>query len=202
MRFSIIMPSFLGSYKNAASNRPAKLERAIQSVLGQTFTDYELIIIADGCELTVEIAAPYFYEHLPKIRILEIPKQKTWAGAVRNAGISKAQGDIITYLDIDDRLGENHLQIINDNFGDCDWVYYNDINGKTLKENDTRLEPGFCGTSTFSHKRSLNAYWVSDNYLHDLVMIRTLLEFKNYRKIPTPEYFVMHLPHPNTPYDV
>jgi glycosyltransferase involved in cell wall biosynthesis len=195
MRFSIIMPAHLGFYKGCATNREAKFDRAIQSVLGQTFQDFELIIISDGCAKTVELAKPYFFEYLPKIRILEIPKQPIWSGAVRNAGISKAHGEIITYLDSDDLLGANHLQIINDNFGDADWVFYDDINGKTLIPNKTKLEPGFCGTSTVSHKRSLGVLWNNNSYAHDMVLIRELANAsKKYKKIITPEYYTCHIP--------
>jgi glycosyltransferase involved in cell wall biosynthesis len=197
MRFSVIMPSYLGHYRNAANNREVKIERAIESVLGQRFTDWELIIIADGCDRTVEIAAPYFYENLPKIRLLEIEKQKLWSGTVRNSGISKAEGEIITYLDIDDKIGENHLQIINDNFGDADWVFYNDYYWdrkiKGFTEHESRIVPGECGTSNISHRRSINAWWKSNTYMHDFVMINTLIPFKMV-KIPAPEYYVCHLP--------
>jgi len=117
------MPSTLSNYHGAASNREEKIVRAIESVLKQTFQDFELIVVSDGCDKTIEIVEPYFYEYMPKIRLLKIPKQPTWSGKVRNAGISRAEGEIITFIDSDDYVGENHLQIINDNFGEMDWVY-------------------------------------------------------------------------------
>lgn len=201
MRFSIICPSYLGNYKGAAANRDKKIVRMIESVMAQTFQDFELIIIADGCKKTVEICEPYFYEYLPKIRILEIPKQKTWSGLVRNAGIAKAQGEIITYIDIDDYFGANHLQIINDNFGDYDWVYanhymWNPKQGKFLEYNTNIEVKGMCGTSSISHKRSMNAYWVNNGYEHDFVFINTLKKISNnYGRIPCTEYMVCHAPH-------
>jgi glycosyltransferase involved in cell wall biosynthesis len=96
-----------------------------------------LVIVSDGCKKTLEIVKPYFYEYLPKIRLIEIPKQKNWSGKVRNAGIFKAEGEIICYLDVDDVLGENHLQIINDNIKNYDWVFFNDLiwDGKEFVEN-------------------------------------------------------------------
>ena len=44
---SVIMPSYLGAYKNAAKDRDRKIVRAINSVVRQTYKDWELIIIAD-----------------------------------------------------------------------------------------------------------------------------------------------------------
>lgn len=200
MKFSIICPSFLGHYNNAASNREEKIIRMIKSVLGQTFQDFELIIVADGCAKTVEIVKPYLYEYLPKIRILEIHKQKIWSGSVRNAGISKALGKIITYIDVDDYWGENHLQIINDNFGDADWVWADHLThqrgSKDIVPYKTDINfHGKCGTSSVSHRRSLEAYWVSNNYSHDMIFINTLkATSSNYKQIPQTEYIVCHAP--------
>lgn len=195
------MPSTLSNYHNAASNREEKIIRAIESVLKQTFQDFELIIVSDGCDKTVEIVKPYFYEHMPKIRLLQIPKQKIWSGKVRNAGISKAEGEIITYIDNDDFLGENHLQIIHDNFADFDWVYanhfmYSPKHGKFTEYHTNVDVRGMCGTSSISHKRSLEAYWVNNGYEHDKVFIDTLKKLsKNYGRIPCTEYMVAHAPH-------
>ena len=52
---SIIMPSYLGAYKKAAKDRDRKIVRAINSVVKQTYKDWELIVIADGCNKTVDI---------------------------------------------------------------------------------------------------------------------------------------------------
>jgi glycosyltransferase involved in cell wall biosynthesis len=200
MRFSIIVPSYLGNYANAAKNREQKIVRMIESVMCQTFQDFELIIVADGCERTMEIVKPYFYEYLPKIRLFKVDKQKVWSGKVRNAGILNAKGDIITYVDLDDKLLPNHLQIINDNFGDADWVYYDHL---TWSKSEQSFVPyrtnidvmGMCGTSSISHKRSLNAMWLSNSYLHDKVFIDTLKGIsKNYKRIPQTEYCVCHVP--------
>jgi glycosyltransferase involved in cell wall biosynthesis len=196
MKFSIILPSYLGAYKNAASNRDTKLIRAINSVLGQKFTDWELIVVSDGCDKTMELVEPFVWEYLPKIRLIRIDKQPLWSGSVRNAGIFKAEGELIVYLDSDDQLGSNHLQVINDNFGDADWVFFNDLvwNGKEFSENHCNIEvKGQCGTSNFAHKRSMNAYWNDSSYLHDFVMIRTLQAMSsNYKVIPKGEYKVCH----------
>ena len=57
-KFSVIMPSFLGEYSRAAQNREDKIVRAIDSCLDQEY--YELIIIADGCQKTVDIVTNKF----------------------------------------------------------------------------------------------------------------------------------------------
>jgi glycosyltransferase involved in cell wall biosynthesis len=206
MRFSIIMASYLSPYKNSAKNPEQKIVRAIESVLKQSYTDWELIVVADGCQKTVETVKPFFYEYLPKIRLIEIPKQKLWSGAVRNTGIFKAQGEIIIYLDADDIWGVNHLQIVNDNFGDSDWVFFNDLkwNGKDFVENHCNPHTkGMCGTSNVAVKRSLGVYWTDNSYLHDYIYIKSLLkESINYRVIPCGEYHIMHVPNGKNAYDL
>lgn len=192
------MPSFLGQYKNAAKDRDKKIIRAIESVLSQSYEDYELIVIADGCLKTVELVKPYFYEFLPHIRLIEIPKQKLWSGKVRNTGISLAHGEIICYLDIDDVIGSNHLQIINDNFGDNDWVFFNDLiwDGKEFVENhcDPHVKGG-CGTSNIAVRKSLGAYWYNDTYLHDHAYIQSLFALSSkFAVIPCGQYQIMHRP--------
>jgi glycosyltransferase involved in cell wall biosynthesis len=199
MMFSIIMPSFLGHYPNAARNREQKFIRALESVLEQSCQDWELIVVSDGCKKTTELITPYVYEYLPKIRLIEIEKQKTFSGAVRNAGIYKASGDVICYLDTDDILGTDHLSIISDNIGNDDWVLFNDWiwNTKTKQwyENHVTIEAGRCGTSNIAHRTWMGAYWSSNNYLHDWIMIRTLQAMSaKYTHICTGEYYVAHVP--------
>ena len=52
MKFSVIMASTLAEYGGAASRRDEKIVRAIDSVIAQTFTDWELIVV------DVNIATP------------------------------------------------------------------------------------------------------------------------------------------------
>lgn len=206
MRFSLITPSFLGNYHGAASDREKKIVRMIESVMTQTFQDFELIIVADGCDKTIEIVEPYFYEYLPKIRLIKVPKQKNWSGLVRNAGIKSSNGEIITYIDIDDMLGANHLQIIHDNFGTYDWVYADHL-VYSNKEKDfvpykTNIDrKGQCGTSSVSHKRDLGVYWTNNGYEHDFVLINALkAASSNFGRIPQTEYKVCHVPYPLVDY--
>jgi len=197
-RFSIIMQSYLGEYKNSASNKEVKLIRAIESVINQTFTDWELIIIADGCEKTFDLVCDKFInEHRIDCRL--ISKQTTWGGAQRNYGISIAKGELINYLDADDMLGVNHLQKINDNIKDLDWCYYNDIvkGDKVDTERTCIINIKYQhGTSNITHKSSLQAKWTSYGYgLDDWGLVQHLLKLsKNYNKIETPEYIVCHVP--------
>ena len=201
------MPSFLGFYRRSASNKEEKIVRAINSVLNQSHQDWELIVVADGCEKTVEIVSQYSDY---RIKGYHIYKQSMFSGTPRNTGIYHATGDIICYLDIDDMFGKDHLKIINDNFGDNDWVWFNDMSFNTNIQKKGFIEhpneedfdehevdvniKGRCGTSNVAHKKSI-AWWTpKGTYLHDYHFIIALRSNKNYTKIQTPFYGICHVP--------
>lgn len=195
-KISVIMASCLSPYKNSASNPEKKLIRAINSFLKQTYKNKELIIIADGCRKTMDIYDENFSNN-SEICLNFIEKQPLFSGKIRNIGLSQANGEIVCYLDHDDFLGTNHLKIIEENFGSqYDWVYYNDYIVRNYKAGDifTReVEPEMCriGTSSFAH--AVDFTW-PDGYGHDWEVISKFLLPLRYKKIPTPEYYVCHVP--------
>jgi len=201
------MPSFLQSYEvngiKSAKDPVIKFLRAVDSFIMQSFSDAELIIISDGCNITEQLY-DIDYSHISRIKYAYIEKQPIFGGRVRQTGIEMAQGEIITYLDHDDYIGIDHLKIINENFkGDfkSDWVYYNDylIQGKEgeeliFKEREVSPQLYYIGTSMIAHRKGLNVVW-GDGYAHDWRMIERYLLPHPSMKIPTPEYYVCHF-HP------
>ncbi len=81
-------------------NRASLLIEAIQSALGQTFSDFEIIIIDDASsDNTLEIVTPYLSDH--RIQYIQNSQNKGIAIS-RNFGISIAKGEYIAMLDSDD----------------------------------------------------------------------------------------------------
>lgn len=197
MKFSIIMPSYLGDFKNAAKHRPDKFLRALESIEHQTCQDFECIVIADGCRDTETLFNQYYCGN-PKFSLYKLPKQRLWSPKVRNEGIKHALGEYITYLDTDDKLGARHLEIILYGIKDYDWAWYNDYlvdKFNNSVENLCDLKFGKCGTSNFTHKRSLGAVWEDATYAHDYrFLIRQLKKHPNNAKIATPQYYICHQP--------
>lgn len=195
IEFSIIMPSYLGNYDNAAANREMKIKRAIESVKNQSFKNWELIIVADGCNKTVEIVKPYLSD---KIKCFKIGKQAKFAGNVRQIGIDRAIGKYIIYLDNDDMYHRDHLKYVHNNYGHNDWVYFDDIfyNGpQNYSYKKVKLELGSAGTSSISHKRLLKTSWNGcDGYGHDFRFIEKLMDFTNYKHIGKSGYLICHVP--------
>lgn len=79
-------------------NRCELLERAIQSVINQTFTDIECIVIDDAStDCTREICAKY------PVKYIYIPKEESRGGNyARNLGVKHSSGEYCAFLDDDD----------------------------------------------------------------------------------------------------
>ena len=84
------------------------LSRCIDSVLGQSFDDYELILIDDGS--TDQSGAICDDYALRDSRICVIHQSNSGLSSARNAGISIARGQYITFIDSDDFLGDDASQ--------------------------------------------------------------------------------------------
>lgn len=193
MKFSIILQSLLADYPGSAINKDKKLIRAVESVLKQTYQNFELIVVADGCSLTEYIVKKNFTDK--RINLIRVERKELWSNTPRNTGIDAARGKYITYLDNDDYFGENHLRIIDNQMDNREnWLYYNDMrwNGKEFVERqiDTTLY-GHCGTSNICHAARLRLKWEKPGYGHDFLFIKQLRKFEG-KKINTPEYFVCH----------
>jgi len=99
MKFSIILPT----YNRAESF----LSRAIESVINQTYIDWELIIIDNNSiDNTKNLIESYKNN---QIKLYNISNNGNIAKS-RNLGISKASGDYIAFLDSDDYWDQNKLK--------------------------------------------------------------------------------------------
>lgn len=89
-------------------NRAVLLERAIQSVLAQTFHDFELIVVDDcSTDHTSQVV-----KEIPDERIHYIRHEKnTGEGGGRNTGLRNATGEYIGYLDDDDEWLPEKLKL-------------------------------------------------------------------------------------------
>ena len=91
--------------------RPEILVRALNSLLTQTLTDFEIVLVTDeGSAETKEVATRYLREH---DIFLVLPHTKGPA-ETRNAGVHHAKGRYILFLDDDDTFQHDYLQNIAD----------------------------------------------------------------------------------------
>ena len=95
--FSIIIPTY---------NRAHIIGNAVEAVLSQTFSDFELIISDDGSsDNTEEIITPL----LKDARIKYIKQINKGVCAARNFGAQHAKGKYLVFLDSDDTINNNWL---------------------------------------------------------------------------------------------
>ena len=89
-------------------NAPDLLEEAINSVIQQSYNNWELIIIDDGSNPPVE---PYTYTNKYPDKIKFYRNETPIGGSSsKNMGIKKSKGEILAFLDHDDLYSENYLE--------------------------------------------------------------------------------------------
>ncbi len=98
---SVIMPLY---------NVENCMKASIQSVLDQTYPDWELILIDDGSpDNSGAIADEYARLYPDRIRVLH--QENHGQGGARNAGVAVAKGDYLFFMDSDDTIEPNLLSV-------------------------------------------------------------------------------------------
>lgn len=109
-------------------NREDLLPRAINSVLAQTYNNFEIIIVDDGStDNTEQLVNSYMQEH-KQIKYIKHEKAKG-GNAARNSGIRAASGEFVAGLDDDDEFTSDRLWILMDNYND----QYSLITSRSIK---------------------------------------------------------------------
>lgn len=103
MRFSIIVPVY---------NTERYLKKCIDSILIQKFSDFELILVDDGSEDGCGDMCDQYAEYDSRVRVIH--KKNMGVSAARNDGLDKASGDYILFVDSDDWIENNCLEVLND----------------------------------------------------------------------------------------
>jgi glycosyltransferase involved in cell wall biosynthesis len=99
---SIIIPTY---------KRPDKLYRAVKSVLAQTHTNIEIIVVDDNGNGRLQDSTTEVVESINDKRIMKIDhSENKGACAARNLGIKTASGDLLAFLDDDDEWTETFLE--------------------------------------------------------------------------------------------
>jgi glycosyltransferase involved in cell wall biosynthesis len=94
---SVVIPAF---------NAGQFIRRTVDSILAQTYSDFEIIVVDDGStDNTADVVRSYG----PKVRY--IYQQNAGDGPARNTGITAAEGDWIAFLDHDDEWLPKKLQL-------------------------------------------------------------------------------------------
>ena len=105
MRFSIIIPVY---------NRPQEVDELLESLCGQTFKDFEVVVVEDGssekCDTVCE-------KYADRLALSYHFKPNSGPGPSRNYGAERSQGEYLIILDSDVIVPENYLETIEEELG-------------------------------------------------------------------------------------
>lgn len=91
MKFSIVIPVY---------NCEKKLHVGVESILSQTYTDFELILVNDGSKDGSLVACKAYAEKDARVKVID--QQNAGAGPARNNGILQSSGEYLIFCDADD----------------------------------------------------------------------------------------------------
>mgnify|MGYP005796349111 FL=1 len=100
--FSIIIPVY---------NVEQYLKKCLESVINQTYNNYEVIIVCDKCSDNSEKIVDYYVKKYKNFK--KIYAENTGLGKARNLGVEEAAGDYILFLDSDDYYELELLKTLN-----------------------------------------------------------------------------------------
>lgn len=99
MKISIIVPVYNGENH---------IKNCVQSILKQSYTDFELLLIDDGSTDTSGALCDDFATKDKRIRVFH--QENGGPSSARNKGISEMQGDFVTFIDADDYVDKGYLE--------------------------------------------------------------------------------------------
>ncbi len=132
---SIVIPTY---------NRERLISKAVESILGQTYKDWELFVVDDGSkDGTAEVMKAYC-EKDPRVHYLY--KENGGQGTARNVGIRSAKGEYLAFLDSDDEWLPEKLEkqiAVMERYKEYDFCYTANVvfDEKKGKRKIERLHP-------------------------------------------------------------
>lgn len=117
MTVSIIIPCY---------NIEKHLAKCINSILMQTCSDFELILIDDGSTDNTKVVCNKFFKQDSRIKLFY--QENAGVSAARNLGIQKASGELLMFIDGDDFIKKDYIQHLTINFREGNWPICGMIN--------------------------------------------------------------------------
>ncbi len=144
--FSIVLPTY---------NRANHLDKAIESILRQTFEDFELIVVDDGSTDNTRNVI----EKWDDKRLNYFFKENEERSIARNFGIAKARGRYVNFLDSDDYFYPHHLDSASKNLKQHSFPVLLHVGFEIRKENGDLVKTNSGNTT------SINQKIIHDNFL-------------------------------------
>lgn len=100
MRFSVIIPLY---------NKAPYVQKVLESVISQTFQDFELIVVDDGSDdFSYKIAKDFLSKSSANYQLIH--QENAGVSSARNNGVSASHGDYLCFLDADDWWAPTFLE--------------------------------------------------------------------------------------------
>lgn len=97
--FTVVIPLY---------NKEKHIQSTIESVLAQTYTNFEIVVVNDGSTDNSEVVV----KSIKDDRIKYYSQENKGVSSARNYGIEKAKANLIAFLDADDYWYPNHLETL------------------------------------------------------------------------------------------
>ena len=152
-------------------NSEKYLRKCIDSVLAQSYTNFELILVNDGSTDGSGKICDEYAEKDERVRVFH--KDNGGVSDARNRGIENARGEWIAFVDSDDWVNNNYLKELFDDSEEIDFVIHGDLGNSTIYnsfKNEIQFIDIVNKNEVFEDlKLSRNGYPVSKLYKFDII---------------------------------
>ena len=179
------------------------LRKCIDSILNQTYRDYEVILIDDGSPDECGNICDSYANKDSRVKVIHTDNHGL--SAARNVGLTESQGDIICFIDSDDWIDPTMLEVMESKMNEadadicvCGFWFENDVTRKEYS-----FDYSICSSSTVLktlvneklngnvwnklYRRKLFSEYDSDKSNHQEDRLIRFPEGKNYE-----DYFILH----------
>ena len=180
-QISVIIPVY---------NSAPTIERCIDSILKQDFTDFEVLLVNDGsADNSLEVM---HQQALRDSRIVAIDKPHSGVSDTRNLALDKARGEYVCFIDADDTVESNYLSAMYAH-RDCDMVicgyFVDEYDEEGMLFNSTEKIPSPINLSKIEgNKQSLKDLFMSGmvHFNWNKLFKRSIIENNRLRFVPIP----------------
>lgn len=181
LTLSLVIYAFMISVIVPVYNAEQYLHRCIDSILAQSYADFELLLIDDGSPDNCGTICDEYAIRDSRVRVFH--KENGGVSSARNLGLDNAQGEYITFCDADDYVGPNWLSIYRDAIvKDVDLA----IQGILEIGNDREISKSIGvreGNTLYEKQQLILALFAEDSFCYTVVKLfrRSIMDAFNIR---------------------